>query len=200
MDRTLYASDGIYFLYPLVEEDRKNYVMLHKQINGENTLFLNPVCKDLMWEEALTGETKIYSIYDVNEKYCGSIEVQKPLEKQPEIGIDLLIECRNKGIAPQVVKLLAEEFYSQNDIEYFLIRISSKNLHSKHVFEKMGAMFIGKEENQYQTFIKSFKEIIGDQDISNIEEKLKEKFDVAGDIEEEVVYRYKYIPEVFLKK
>lgn len=65
MDREIYASDKEYFLYRISEDDRESYVELHRQINGESTLFLNPHCKDMMWDQALNGkDILIYSIYD----------------------------------------------------------------------------------------------------------------------------------------
>lgn len=51
MKRVIYATDGEYTIYPIVAEDCEDYVELHRQIKGENTLFLNPYSKDIMWEQ-----------------------------------------------------------------------------------------------------------------------------------------------------
>ena len=37
--RKIFATDGEYFLYPIAEQDRKDYVELQRQQNGENSLF-----------------------------------------------------------------------------------------------------------------------------------------------------------------
>lgn len=58
----------------------------------------------------------------------------------PEIGIDLLENKRNQGIGPKEVRLFARRVCEIRTIDYFLIRISSNNMHSKYVFEKMGLL------------------------------------------------------------
>ncbi len=77
-----------------------------------------------------------YIRYATDGEYCGSIEIQHQEADTPEIGIDLLENKRNKGIAPKVVVILAKRAYQDKTVEYYLIRISSRNPHSKHVFEK----------------------------------------------------------------
>lgn len=79
MNRGIYATDGEYTLCPIAEEDRELYVELHRQTNGESTLFLNPYVKDIMWDGVMTGENKVYSIFDANSEYCGSMELPKAL-------------------------------------------------------------------------------------------------------------------------
>ena len=140
MNREIYVTDGEYTLLPISDEDRENYIELHRQLNGEQTLFLNPYCKDMMWEQVLEGKDKVFSIFNCDGEYCGSTEIQRPESDIPEIGIDLLENKRNKGIAPKVVVMLAKRAYQDKPVEYYLIRISSRNPHSKHVFEKLGAV------------------------------------------------------------
>lgn len=195
--RKIYETDGEYYICPIMEQDRIYYVELHRQINGEGTLFLNPICKDMMWENVLQGKDRVFSIFDKNAQYCGSIELQNPLSETPEIGIDLLENMRNKGIAPRVIKMFARKTYEVQSVEHFIIRISSRNPHSKHVFEKMGVILICEEESLFTAFMKDFKEIVGEQDVSSIQDRLKEYFGEIENAEEEVVYRYKFTPDMF---
>ena len=194
-ERELYVTDGEYSIFPIVDEDREDYVELCRQINGEDTYYLDPYLKDMMWEQTLKGETKIFSIFDSSGEYCGSIEVQKPSSDTPEIGIDLLESRRNKGIAAKAVKMVAKRTYEERKVEYFVIRILSGNLHSKHVFEKMGVILIGEEESEFTLFMKGLKKIVGNKDISDITNRLKKRFGETK--EEEVVYKYKLTPEIF---
>lgn len=196
MKRVIYATAGEYTIYPIATEDREDYVELHRQIRGEKTLFLNPYCKDIMWEQVLNGKDWVFSIFDSNGEYCGSEEVQRPETDIPEIDIDLLEDKHNKGIAAKVIILVLKRAYQDKQVEFFLIRISSKNLHSKHVFEKMGAIPIRTTESDFNTFIRNFKKVMGDANIGNdMEDRLKRVFDES---EEEVVYEYKLIPDIFL--
>lgn len=199
MNREIYATDGEYTIHPIVDSDRENYVELHRQLNGEETLFLNPYCKDMMWEQVLGGRDKVFSIYDINDEYCGSMELQRPETDVPEIGIDLIESKRNKGIAARVIKLLAKRAYQDKPVEYYLIRISSRNPHSKHVFEKMGVIPIRTTESTFKIFMKSFKEAMGDIDVSDeVQDRLRKRFAESENLEEEVVYEYKLVPEMFL--
>lgn len=122
LNRQVYVSDNEFIICPIVDEDRDNYVELHRQISGEDTLFLNEHCKDMMWEQVLEGEDKVFSVFEINGDYCGSLELQNPDSDTPEIGIDLFENKRNKGIAPKVVKLLAKRCYKDRKVDYFLIR------------------------------------------------------------------------------
>lgn len=195
--RKIYETDGEYYICPITEQDRIDYVELHRQINGEGTLFLNPVCKDMMWENVLQGKDRVFSIFDKNAQYCGSIELQNPLSETPEIGIDLLENMRNKGIAPRVIRMFAKKTYEMQSVEYFIIRISSRNLHSKHVFEKMGVILICEEESLFTAFMKNFKEVVEEQDMSSIHDRLKVCSGEIENTEEEVVYRYKFTLDMF---
>jgi len=195
MNREAYVTDGEYTIFPISEEDRDDYVELHRQTNGENSLFLNPVSKDIMWDATLHGKDKVFSIFDNKGNYCGSIELQNVASCTPEIGIDLLETMRNKGIAIKAVSMFARKTYELQSIDYFLIRISSKNLHSKHVFEKMGAVKIGEEENAFQKFVEAYSEIVTAAE--NGTEIFKQFFDAE---EDETVYQYKLTPEAFKRR
>lgn len=184
LDRKEFTFNNKYRLYPIAEENREDYVELHRQVNGENTLFKYPMVMDLMWEETINGKTKVYSIYNMEGKFCGSIELQKPTSYTSEIGIDLLESFRNKGVAPSVVPLFAKAVCKQQNVQYFKIRITASNSHSKHVFEKLGAKFIEEEESSYK---KIMKKIIGLKEGAEEASKLADKYEA----DDEPVYVYK---------
>ena len=95
--------------------------------------------------------------------------------------------------------MLAKRAYQDKPVEYYLIRISSRNPHSKHIFEKLGAVPIGTTESIFNTFMKNFKKVIGDTEAGDdVQDKLRKYFDECKDSEEEVVYEYKLIPKIFL--
>lgn len=119
-------------------------------MNGEASLYLNPISKDMMWEQILNNAGSVFSLFTRKRDYCGSIELQQPNSKTPEIGIDLLESKRNQGIAPKAVRLFARRVYEIRKVEYFFIRISSNNQHSKHVFEKMGSVKLEKEKRIFR--------------------------------------------------
>jgi RimJ/RimL family protein N-acetyltransferase len=193
--RDIFTTDGEYYISPILECDRDNYTELHRQINGEGSLYLNPVSKDMMWEQTLDGEDRVYSIFNKDDIYCGSLELQNPKSNTPELGINLLETMRKKGIAKRTIAMFAKHVYEIQEMDYFIIRISSNNPHSRHVFEKMGAELIGKEEGSFKKFLKQYGNLVGG--VEKGEELFKQFFD--EDSENEVIYRYKLLPEIFLK-
>lgn len=196
-ERQIYATDGNYFLCPIIEKDREHFVNLQIQTKGRTTLFLNPHFKDIMWNQVLQGKDKTFSILDIHGNYYGTIELRNLSGKTPEIGIALMEEYQNKGLAYKVIKMLIKETCSKKEIDYFLIRISSRNSHSKHVFEKMGAIFIRQESSFFTTFMNEFNKITKNLD------RIKEKDKIIKQmqnliVEEEIIYQYILLPELFI--
>ena len=196
-ERQIYATDGTYFLCPIIEQDREHFVNLQIQTKGRTTLFLNPHFKDIMWNQVLQGKDKTFSILDIHGNYYGTIELRNLSGKTPEIGIALMEEYQNKGLAYKVLKMLIKETCSKKEIDYFLIRISSRNSHSKHVFEKMGAIFIRQESSFFTTFMNEFNKITKNLD------RIKEKDKIIKQmqnliVEEEIIYQYILLPELFI--
>ncbi len=189
MGRDIFAADGEFIICPISNADRCDYVELHRQLNGEASLYLNPVSRDMMWEQILKNADSVFSLFTETGDYCGSIELQQPDSNIPEIGIDLLENKRNQGIAPKAVRLFAGRVCEIRKIDYFLIRISSNNSHSKYVFEKMGAIKIGEEETAFSRFVEEFSEIAEKEG-----QDLERYRDLFGESIDEVVYRYRLNP------
>lgn len=152
MEREIYTSDSELIISLMTEDDKKDYLELKRQVNGDNTLFLNPMTKDMLWEQVMESADKVYTIMDAYGSYCGCIEIQNSASTTPELGIELLSEMRNKGIAPKAITLFSKKFSEQRQVDYFVIRILSSNTHSKHVFEKLGAVnreFFDEEDDDF---------------------------------------------------
>lgn len=190
-EREIFATDGELIICAISDEDRKDYVELHRQLNGETSLYLNPRSKDMMWEQTLKHSDGIFSLFIKNGDYCGSIELQDPDSNTPEIGIDLVENKRNRGIAPRAIRLFAKKVCEEKQVEYFLIRISSANIHSQHVFEKLGAVKIGEEESTFSKFVERFGEIAGKSEQDLVDYKY-----LFGEDGDEVVYRYRLNPNL----
>lgn len=185
--RETYVSDDEYSIYTLEDCDREPYVQLQVELKGEDTLFINPRCNDFMWK-ALLEQRECFAIYNSKGTYCGSIELQNQQSDTPEIGIDLFERFRNQGIGPRVIKLICTRYLQEHKIDYFLVRIMSTNSHSKHVFEKMGAVYLTSEENNVKAVLKRMSELV---DTSKLEEGINA---ILGSSEDDYVLRYKYLP------
>lgn len=193
MERRIFTSDEDFIICNISHGDRSDYVELHRQLNGETSLYLNPISKDMMWEQLLDNADNVFSLFTVKGEYCGSIELQQPDGTTPEIGIDLLENKRNQGIAPKAVRLFARRVYETRKVDYFLIRISSNNAHSKYVFEKMGAVKIREEETYFSRFVECFRKTA--EEMGQNLEKFRYLF---GESDDEAVYCYSLNPNTFL--
>jgi RimJ/RimL family protein N-acetyltransferase len=200
MAREIYVTNQEYYVSPIMESDRNNYVELRKQTNGGYTVYLDSSYGDFLWkklidEQTVEGNDKFFSIFDKDNVYCGNLELQKPESSTPEIAIELMENMRNKGIAPKVVTMFCKKTCEIKDIDYFLIRISSNNLHSRHVFEKIGVVLIGEEECYFNKTMKRYNRLLSENnDGGGIYTKVPDE-----DFRDEVIYRYKLSPEVFMR-
>ena len=193
MERKIYAAGEGYILSPITDADRANYEELLRQTDGNDSL-----PNDEKWNKLVTGEAERYfSIFDEHEEYCGCIEFQNCRSKTPEIGLTLLESKRNQGIAAKVVKLLVQKACSEQEIEYFEVKIKAENSHSRHVFEKMGAVKIGEEEYA----LTKLRGMLNDHELELVRKALDlAKAESADEELTRAVYRYKLSPEVFAEK
>lgn len=63
----------------------------------------------------------------------------------------------------------------------------------------MGVIPIKTSESTFKAFMRDFRGVVGNSEVdSDLEERLKSIFDNPDESEEEVVYEYKLVPELFL--
>lgn len=193
MEREIYAAGEGYILTPMTDADRANYEELLRQTDGNDSL-----PSDEKWDKLMTGEAECYfSIFDEHGEYCGCIEFQNCRSKTPEIGLTLLESKRNNGIAAKVVKLLVQKAYSEQEIEYFEVKIKAENSHSRHVFEKMGAVKIGEEEYA----LTKLRGMLNYRELELVRKALDlAKAESADEELTKAVYLYKLSPEAFAEK
>ncbi len=168
LERKVYAKFGDVSVYQVANEDRAYIIELKRQLNGEDSLFINPKSKDIMWQSVMESRnTETYSIF-VENQFCGSMELQHVCDDEPEIGIDLLKEQRNKGIGPKAIKALANKKNSEGIMQAFIVRIFAENIHSQHIFEKLGAIEIN-TNSKYE---------VKDNNVLRVIEQLKDTTEV----------------------
>ncbi len=118
--REIFATEGEFTICAIANEDRSDYVELHRQLNGEKSLYLNPLSKNMMGEQILSNAGSVFSLFTTNGNYGGSIELQQSDSNTPEIGIELLEGKKNQGIAPKAVRLFAQKVCEIRIFDYFL--------------------------------------------------------------------------------
>lgn len=197
MGREIYATDGEFYLLPLTEEDKDNYINLRRQVTDSPQFYSTPEKVEIMWRAMTEVEDISYSIFDRDGEYCGNIILQNPKTDTPEIGVDLLESKRNQGIAARAIKILARQAYQELDVDYFFLRVSSRNSHSKHMIEKLGAVLIGEEEGEFVRMIRTMRETLGEESFAKMLERVPSLLDKSDDEKEEVVYRYQLTPNMF---
>lgn len=115
---------------------------------------------DVLWDSVIHGNDLTFMIFDNKNDFCGKVSLYNPENDHPEIGIELLRDYRNQGIAKRAVRLLINEAQKNVKKQYYLVRISIENKHSRHVFEKMGAVLDNTEDSTYKNALESLREIL----------------------------------------
>lgn len=198
MEREIYAAGEGYILCPMTDADRADYEELQRQTHADDFDYHTPEQKDKMWDKIIKDEVdRYFSIYNEYGEYCGCIDFMNCQSATPEIGLTLLKCKRNQGIAAKVVKLLVQKACSEQEIEYFEVKIKAENSHSRHVFEKMGAVKIGEEEYA----LTKLRRLLNDRELELVREALYlAKAESADEELTKAVYLYKLPPEVFAEK
>lgn len=112
-ERKIFTSDEDFIICNISDEDRSDYVELHRQLNGEASLYLNPIVKDMMWKQILENADTVFSLFTGKGNYCGSIELQQPNSKTPEIVVE------SKGNNSELVK--AVKALEDNENKYVIV-------------------------------------------------------------------------------
>lgn len=193
-NRKIFISDDSYYLCKLMEEDKEDYMKLLMEVNTITNFYDSQTNCDIMWKIATENKCE-FSIFNKSGSYCGNIMLKYPESEHPEIGIDIVGEYRNQGIAPRVIKMFARKNYEERPVEYYVLRVSSKNLHSKHIIEKLGAVPDDSEDLFFQRVMCAFKDVLGEESY----EKAKEEAEKILSDDDEEIYQYRYLPDSFLE-
>lgn len=197
--RNVYASDGEYFIREFSDEEKDNYMKLMFPENDISEFYQKEENRELFWRFARNLKEIDYSIYNARGEYCGSLELKNYDTATPEIGINLLENYRNKGIAVKTIKMLAKKYYEENaSIEYYALRVSSYNLHSQHVMEKLGAELAGEEETLLQKAVRILKDQMTEKNSNNSSKESPINLELNLEEKEEVIYRFHLLPDAFL--
>lgn len=121
MEREIYATDGVITLCRVAAEDKENYLKLRDQVCELSRELRSS--DEIAWKVVYKYIKGNYSVLDNNGEYCGNVSYINPVVETPEIGIELLEHKRNMGIGPRSVKLLAQTYYADNPVEYFVLRV-----------------------------------------------------------------------------
>ncbi len=92
-------------------------------------------------------------------------------------------------------KMLAKRAYCDRQVDYYILRVSSQNQHSKHVIEKLGGVLDNSEDLFFNRLLCALKDRFEGESYEKLRKMVKEE--LLAD--EEEVYQYKYYPESFLK-
>ena len=110
----------------------------------KNNEKLRELLRATSWEE-MTQQATLTGLVFLNStaEFCGTVSMQKTDRDVPEIGIELLKKHQNCGIGPEAITVFGNWYCCKYHIPKIMVRIRKENTHSIHVFEKLGAEFLG---------------------------------------------------------
>lgn len=127
----------------------------HEKIMNEIFVDESPVSvamvKEKEWNEILYDNDKLFLkvIEMQKEEFIGEISLRNLETENPELGIYILPQYRNKKIGTRVVRCFTKNLQKIAQYDYLSVRIYSDNLVSQRLFENLGAIKIGEEGKSY---------------------------------------------------
>lgn len=121
------------------------------------------------WEEVNSADTYNCLVFRRdNGDFVGKVCMQYIDQPLPELGIDICRDHRGQGYGPEAIRAFcnwyAEEFY----LSKVKVRINKGNTHSIHIFEKLGANFIGSTSFVSENALETIKELLPDANLSDL--------------------------------
>ena len=177
----VFVEDNKYKLLRYEEKDKDIYMKILYKIFDKNKEYLDSSFWEKSWNEILMDDNKLaLKIIDKEKNtYVGEVSLQNIQGDCPEIGIHIMKEYRNKGIASRILPLFFDKIKSLVEVKYFLARIRSNNWISIKLFEKLGAVKIGEEGIEYSTLMSQMAEKLGRE---------KMEMTIGKDLEEILAY------------
>ena len=177
----VFVEDNKYKLLRYEEKDKDIYMKMLYEIFDKSKEYLDSSFWEKSWNELLVDDNKlVLKIIDIEKNtYVGEVSLQNIQGVCPEIGIHIMKENRNKGIASSILPLFLDKIKSLVEVEYFLARIRSNNWISIKLFERLGAVKIGEEGKEYSALMSQMTEKWGRE---------KMEMTVGKDLEEILAY------------
>lgn len=123
-----------------------------------------------LWESTQTRSILTGLIFLRNgDVFCGRVNMQNIDQEVPEVGIDILRNYQNYGYGTEAVTGFVNWYERAYHISEVKVHISSKNTHSIHLFEKIGARFVA-EELMFSEKIQAIRESLPENEARAFED------------------------------
>lgn len=145
------------------------------RLSGESTILENTfqtegfaeIFQQYCWEEVNAPNTyNCLAFRRDNGDFVGKVCMQYTDKPMPELGIDISKEYRNQGYGPETIIAFCNWYAKKRQLSKVKVRISKDNAHSIHIFEKLGAKFIGATSYVSDNAIDMIQELLPDANLS----------------------------------
>lgn len=165
------------YIRGISEQDIDHYCAIQTEINGTGLGELltqteyAETTKSVLWKE-LNQKDRFNTLIFLKEtdNLCGQVCMQHTDANTPEIGIDILPEYQNHGYGPEAILTFAGWYSKIYGIQQIKVCIAEGNNHSRHVFKKLGAEYIGALPVFTEAYLKMVRQALPGADISELEE------------------------------
>lgn len=136
--------------------------------------------EDTNWHEIYRSDTINGMIFEKEtNEFCGRVCMQRINDEYPEIGIELLRSKQNQRIGPEAIVAFCNRFHKAHGISSIRVRIAEVNTHSRHVFENLGAVYIGRCSNLFDDTLAWVEANIPDFDRADFDKDAPLAFSLA---------------------
>lgn len=138
---SIFLKTEHYILRRILPEEKKHYESLAQ---AESPAFLQDTTDALAWEELLSDDHLTCSILEKDTGgFCGFCQLQWVFSSVPELGIDLLPEYHQKGLAVEVLPSFLKQAKKLLNNDHFYSKIKKNNIPSQKLAEKIDGICIG---------------------------------------------------------
>lgn len=125
--------------------------------------------KRVVWNETNKPDTYNGMIFlKSSGDFVGKICMQNTDCDLPELGIDIMKVNQNHGYGPEAIIAFCNKYSANYGIGEVKVRIMDDNVHSIHVFEKLGAEYKQKKPYFSDYILNVMKEQLPGEDLSEL--------------------------------
>jgi len=121
------------------------------------------------WEEVNSPTTYNCLIFcKESGDFVGKVCMQYIDKPVPELGIDICTAHRGKGYTPEAIIAFCNWYGETHNLDCIQVRISKGNAHSIHVFEKLGARFVGTSSYVSENSLATMQQLLPDANLTEL--------------------------------
>ncbi len=144
MERSVLVKTDRLQLCELQDSDEKYIYQIASETVTLKDEKYQKVFNSTYWEEVNSETTLNAMIFLLDSgAFVGRVCMKHIDKALSELGVEILGVYQNNGYGPEAIKAFCEWYAQKYNVNEISVRIENENAHSIHIFEKLGAKYVG---------------------------------------------------------